>query len=84
MKKGTFVRNGNVGFAGLAKTKEPERGRTLIVCQHCGGDAVQNREKKFICKKCGKESKPHCEVKTRINKTEVEEDLFNPGSIGLV
>lgn len=82
MKKGTFVRNGNVGFAGLAKTKEPERGRTLIVCQHCGGDAVQNKEEKFICK-CGKESKPHREAK-RKKTSAAEEDLFNPGSIGLV
>ena len=84
MKKSTFVRNGNVGFTGLTKTEEPG-GRTLIICQHCGGDAVQNKEEKFICKKCGKESKLYCEVKRRrMNMAEVEEDLFNPGSIGLV
>lgn len=54
MKKGTFVRKGNAGFAGLAKTEEPKKGRTLIICPFCHGDAVENSKNEFVCQKCGK------------------------------
>ncbi|MDP3043768.1 MAG: hypothetical protein Q8N21_05225 [bacterium] len=84
MKKGTFVRKGNAGFAGLTKTKKKlEMGRTLIVCQHCGGDVAQDKDEKFVCKKCGKESKPHYKADRDKAKAASEESLFNQGSIGL-
>ncbi len=53
MKKSTFVRNGNISFTGLTQT-EPERGRTLIICPFCHGDAVENSKNEFVCQKCGK------------------------------
>lgn len=84
MSKCTFAGNGNVGFHGLKKPDEP-LGRTFVFCQHCKKGDAELKAGKFVCKNCGRESKPRNGCKQTEKPAMAEESLFeNSGSIGLV